>query len=177
SDGYSPAPGNPLGTPDRPELWLWGLRNPWRFSFDRATGDLWIGDVGQGELEEIDVVAPTPIGRNLGWNRYEGKKRFTGDDLAAHAGPLVEYDHSVGVSVTGGYVYRGSAQPQLDGVYFYGDFGGGWIRTLRQEDGVVSEHAVVLEDVGGIASFGEDSDGEIYVLTLGGPVYRIIAEQ
>lgn len=175
TDGYSPAPGNPLSLPERPELWLWGLRNPWRFSFDRSTGELWIGDVGQDDLEEIDLVPRTPVARNLGWNRFEGTSRFSDGDVAGHLPPLVEYDHGDGVSVAGGYVYRGTAQPQLDGVYFYADFGGGWIRALRQNGGVLTEHAAVFTDVGAVASFGEDHDGEVYVLTLGGPVYRITA--
>lgn len=176
ADGYAAVPGNPLSAPDRPELWLWGLRNPWRFSFDRATGDLWIGDVGQGDLEEIDVVAPDPDVRNLGWNRYEGTERFTGAELERHLAPLVEYRRSAGVSVTGGYVYRGEAQPHLDGVYFYADFVAGWIRALRYDGETVIEHAEVLDDISSIAAFGEDHAGEIYVLTLGGTVYRIVAE-
>jgi glucose/arabinose dehydrogenase len=175
-DGHVPAPGNPLTAPDRPELWLWGLRNPWRFSFDHATGDLWIGDVGQGNVEEIDVVPADPPVRNLGWNRYEGSRRYQGDPLDTHVAPLVEYDHSEGVSVTGGRVYRGAAQPELTGAYFYGDYGGRWVRALRRSpSGDVAESVEALSDVGGIVGFGEDATGELYVITLEGPVYRIVA--
>ena len=176
AEGSTAAPGNPLAEPHRPELWLWGLRNPWRFAFDSVTGDLWIGDVGQGSLEEINVVSPTPSSHNLGWNRYEGTARFSGDVLEDHLVPIVEYGHGTGASVTGGYVYRGTAQPQLDGVYFYGDFSGGWIRGLRFDGNVVTEHTEVLRDVGSIVAFGEDLDGGLYVLTLEGPVYRITTD-
>ena len=175
-DGYRPAPGNPLTTEGRPELWLWGLRNPWRFSFDRLTGDLWIGDVGQNEIEEIDLVTPEPTSRNLGWNRYEGTRAFSGGTLDDHLPPLIEYGHDQGRSVTGGYVYRGSRQPELSEVYLYGDFAGGWVRALRRDaSGAVVEHAEVLSGLGGVASFGEDTDGELYVITLDGDLGRLIA--
>ena len=176
ADGYRPAPGNPLTSEGRPELWLWGLRNPWRFSFDRLTGELWIGDVGQNDLEEIDVVAAQPTSRNLGWNRYEGTRAFTDGILDDHLLPLLDYGHDQGRSVTGGYVYRGDRQPHLRGVYLYGDFAGGWVRALRRDaTGAVVDHAEVLSGLGGVASFGEDNDGEIYVISLDGAVGRVIA--
>ncbi len=176
ADGYRPAPGNPLTSEGRPELWLWGLRNPWRFSFDRLTGELWIGDVGQNDLEEINVVAPQPSSRNLGWNRYEGTRAFADGILDDHLLPLLDYGHDQGRSVTGGYVYRGDRQPHLRGVYLYGDFAGGWVRALRRDaTGAAVDHAEVLSGLGGVASFGEDNDGEIYVISLDGAVGRVIA--
>lgn len=173
NDGAIPAPGNPLS--ERPELWLWGLRNPWRFSFDRMTGEMWIGDVGQGRLEEIDLIAPDPEVRNLGWRRYEGTNEYLDSPDIDHHPPIVEYTRQAGRSVTGGYVYRGTQQPHLDGIYFYGDFGSGWVRGLRQVGGVVTEHAEVLGSAGAVSSFGEDSDGEIYVVSFGGEVSRLVA--
>ena len=176
TNGYEPAPGNPLTAPERPELHLWGLRNPWRISFDRYTGDLWIGDVGQDSLEEIDVVSPDPAVRNLGWNRYEGTRRFSGDELTEHHLPVLEYGRRTGESVTGGYVYRGQAIDGLDGAYFYADYEFGWIRALRLgPSGAVVEHVELFSDVRAIASFGEDEAGELYVISIAGPVYRIDA--
>jgi glucose/arabinose dehydrogenase len=167
----------------RPEIWAWGLRNPWRFSFDRATGDLWIGDVGQSDWEEIDFApSGTGAGINWGWHLYEGTHPYPpGSAPAPKAGlefPIVEYDHSTGSSITGGYVYRGSKYPDLRGVYLYGDFENGKIWGLRRTDTggaalSVPTNRLLLNSGLMLASFGEDEDGELYAVDLGGGVYRI----
>lgn len=176
---------NPFaGLPDaRPELWSIGLRNPWRFSFDRATGDLYIADVGQNLREEIDVsTAAEGAGRgfNYGWSVMEGSTCVggSGSDQAGLTLPALEYGHDEGCSVTGGYVYRGSAVPSLQGQYFYGDFCGGWVRSFRYSDGVVTDRLSwpSLSPGGPVVSFGEDASGELYVLEAGGRVFRIVAE-
>lgn len=175
---YSIPPDNPFvsvpGT--RPEIWALGLRNPWRYSFDRETGDLWIGDVGQNAVEEIDLEpAGTPGGRNYGWSRFEGTRQITDRAAPAAVSPLFEYDHSAGdCSITGGYVYRGSRIPTLSGVYLYSDFCGGGVRALRRGgDGRAENLGDPVPDARSIVSFGQDLDGELYILTLEGPVYRL----
>ncbi|MBP2648899.1 MAG: glucose dehydrogenase [Gemmatimonadetes bacterium] len=181
--GYAVPPGNPLvgvaGT--RSELWNWGLRNPWRFSFDRSTGDLYIGDVGQNEREEIDVsTAASGGGRglNYGWNIMEGTRCYNAGscDMTGLTLPVLDYTHGDGCSVSGGYVYRGSAIPDLAGTYFYADFCSGWVRSFRYTGGQVTEAGTwsALAPGGSIPSFGEDSAGELYVLTAEGGVYRIV---
>ena len=175
--GYTVPADNPLvGVDDaRPEIWSSGLRNPWRFSFDAATGDLWIGDVGQGALEEIDLaVAASGAGRGVsfGWSAYEGTQRFNDDQPAdGHVAPLLEYPHGPGCSVTGGYVYRGTRLPGLVGAYVYGDYCSGQIWALRVVDGAVTEE-VEIGNVESLVSFGEDITGELYALSLNGPVLR-----
>jgi len=168
-----------LGVPGaRPELWAYGLRNPWRFSFDRATGDLYIADVGQNQYEEVHVQpAGSPGGENYGWPIMEGLHCFQRDDCSS-AGlqlPVAEYDHSQGCSITGGYVYRGTATPSLRGVYLYGDYCSGriWALSRDAQDSWVSHP---LLDTGlNISSFGEDEAGEIYLLDLkGGTAYRLV---
>ena len=157
-----------VGTPDaREEIWAYGLRNPWRFSFDAATGELWVADVGENEYEEIDLVLR---GRNYGWNTMEGTHCFlTADcDRSGLEPPLVEYDHGLGCSVTGGYVYRGGAVPALAGVYVYADFCSGRIWGLRQEAGGVSGPVLLLEAPFPVSSFGTDARGELYVLGFAG---------
>jgi glucose/arabinose dehydrogenase len=181
--GYAVPAGNPLvgvaGT--REELWDWGLRNPWRFSFDRSTGDLYIGDVGQGSREEIDVSTATSgsgKGVNYGWSIMEGMQCFDAGscDMTGLALPVLEYSHCDGCSVTGGYVYRGAAIPDLVGTYFYSDYCGGWIRSFKYTGGAVTEAGSwdALEPGGGVPSFGEDAVGELYVLSTSGGVYRIV---
>ncbi len=165
----------------RSEIWSYGLRNPWRFSFDRLNGDLYIGDVGQNEREEIDVSpAASGAGRgaNYGWDIMEAGRCFeppSGCDPAGLVLPAVEYDHGDGCSVTGGYVYRGSAIPALQGTYFYSDFCSGWVRSFRFAGGAVTEErewpALQSDNV---SSFGQDDGGELYVLSAGGTVYRIV---
>lgn len=158
----------------RPEIWAYGLRNPWRYSFDRSTGDLWIGDVGQNSWEEIDFQpAGSAGGQNYGWNRMEGTHLFDGPALPDQAAPLYEYSHSEGgCSVTGGYVYRGAALPWLTGAYLFADFCRGQIMALRRSGGRVSVRSLGLQ-TGAMASFGQDQSGELYVVSLTGPVYRL----
>jgi glucose/arabinose dehydrogenase len=157
-----------------PLIWAYGLRNPWRYSFDRATGDLWIGDVGQSSMEEIDFQpADSGGGENYGWNRLEGTVPYEGAAPDNAVPPVHEYPTGQGCAVTGGYVYRGSAIPNLHGAYVFGDYCGGFIRGLVLENGEVTQREDLGLDVSGLASFGEDQQGELYVLSLGGEVYRI----
>jgi glucose/arabinose dehydrogenase len=176
-DPYAVPGDNPfVGQSARPELWAIGLRNPWRFSFDRLTGDLYIADVGQNQIEELSVEpAGSPGGLNFGWDIMEGSNCFTDRncDQTGLVLPIAEYGRQGGhCSITGGYVYRGTEQPTLDGVYFYGDFCSGAIWGLR----LGNEPVLLLETDLAISSFGEDEAGEVYVVDLRGAVYRIVAE-
>jgi glucose/arabinose dehydrogenase len=184
ANGYAAPAGNPLvgvaGTRD--ELWNWGLRNPWRFSFDRSTGDLYIGDVGQGSREEIDVstaASGSGKGVNYGWNIMEGTQCYGASscDMTGLMLPVLDYSHSDGCSVTGGYVYRGAAIPGLAGTYFYSDYCGGWVRSFKYAGGAATEAGSwsALAPGGGVPSFGEDAAGELYVLSAEGGVYRVVA--
>lgn len=162
----------------RPEIWAYGLRNPWRFSFDRQTGDLWIGDVGQDSWEEVDFeAAGSKGGLNFGWDLFEGTHPFEGKpDSPETVPPVHEYplDGSTCV-VTGGYVYRGKDIPALAGAYVFADFCLGRLDALRLRDGhepQVVELGPIIEN---LASFGEDANGELYALSLSGPVYRLVA--
>ena len=177
---YGIPPDNPFadGRDGAPEVWAWGLRNPWRIAFDRVTGDLWIADVGQARLEEVNLEpAGTPGGRNYGWSRFEGSQPFgDGPVPADHVPPLFEYAHDGGdLSITGGRVYRGRAVPGLAGAYLYGDFGSGRVGALRQRDGVVVEAVDRLATVEQVVAFGEDADGELVALSLGGRLVRFVA--
>ncbi len=158
----------------RPEIWAYGLRNPWRFSFDPESGALWAGDVGQGEVEEIDLIVP---GGNYGWNIFEGSQSYLdgGPAPEGYVAPVIDYLHAqVGRSVTGGYVYRGDSVPGLHGVYVYGDYVSGRIRGARYANGSVSWDGPLLSSGKMISSFGLDVDGELYVLDYrGGAVYRL----
>lgn len=162
-----------------PEVWAYGLRNPWRFSIDAPTGRMYIGDVGQAEIEEIDVLDLDGGGANLGWLPLEGSQCFLeGCDSAGTVLPVVEYDHGQGCSVTGGYVYRGPAIPELHGHYFYADWCRGWIRTFNFAAGEVLDRrdwSGELGEIGMITSFGVDARGEIYITTWDGTVARIVA--
>lgn len=170
SDPYRIPPDNPVvgNAALRPEIWALGLRNPWRFSFDRGTGELYIADVGQNAWEEIDVQPPATGGLNYGWNVYEGShtyppKTAKPKNVSDYAMPVIEYDHSAGESVTGGYVYRGSEQPGLRGVYLYADYVTGRIWGLARVGGAWKTE--LLLDTGyNPSSFGEDEAGEIYLL-------------
>ena len=160
----------------REEIWAWGLRNPWRFSFDRLTGELWAGDVGQGNREEIDLIEK---GGNYGWNTMEGFQCFqpaSDCDTTGLALPVAEYAHDEGRSVTGGYVYRGHRTAQLIGTYIYGDFETSLIWGLHYQNGTVTENTLLAQAPGGIASFGEDQMGEIYILAFDGGVYTFEAD-
>ncbi len=154
----------------RPEIWAYGLRNPWRFSFG-PDSRLWAGDVGQQRREEIDVIVK---GGNYGWNVFEGSERYGWRNLLALAGdmipPVHEYPHSPMASVTGGYVYRGRGLPSYRGQYFFGDFVTGQVWTLAEDEGGVSVREAA--HVPSLSSFGEDSGGELYALSLSGSVYR-----
>ena len=178
---YTIPPGNPYadGVNGAPEVWVWGARNPWRFSFDRATGDLWVSDVGQDLLEEVNRLpaggAGAGRGANLGWSDYEGSAPFwTNTEPPGHIRPVVEYRHGADdrCSVTGGYVYRGARLPGLYGVYLYSDFCDG---TLWGYSDAAGAHPIPL--VSGappdsVLSFGQGPDGEIYVLT-GNALWRL----
>jgi glucose/arabinose dehydrogenase len=172
---YTIPAGNPeLGAGARPEIWAYGLRNPWRFSFDRATGDLYIGDVGQDAWEEIDFqTAGFSGGANYGWPVWEATHRFrSGPVPAGDVKPIAEYPHSSGqCSVTGGYVYRGARIPALSGFYLFGDYCTGRIWSLVRFAGTwrISQ---VRDTAFQISSFGEDDAGELYVVDLNGAVYR-----
>ncbi len=181
TEALAPAtnPCTPTPADCRPEIMAIGLRNPWRYSFDPATGDLWIGDVGQGAWEEIDVVRAGQIGPllNFGWPRFEGTHAYLGDGELAGVvvSPVHEYSHDDGCSITGGVVYRGAAIPALDGVYLYGDYCTSIVWGLTANDGNPPVPvAVDLEVPGGqLASFATDTVGEVYVLSLSGGLYRL----
>jgi len=176
--------GIPAGNPfanggGAPEVYLLGLRNPWRF--DQDAGLLYIGDVGQGDREEVTILPAAAAGSNLGWNTWEGTRCFQGPCLVGgFTFPQVEYTHANGCSVTGGFVYRGSAIPNLAGTYFYGDFCAGRIHSLVYEEGIVSKHLDRASELGVVAqlsSFGYDAAGEVYVTSLqGGRVFKIVAQ-
>jgi glucose/arabinose dehydrogenase len=183
--GYTIPPDNPfLGRADaRPEIWSFGLRNPWRFTFDPATGDLYIADVGQNAWEEVDVVpvaAGAGRGANFGWNVTEGRHCFAQADcdLTQFTLPVLEYGHGEGCSIAGGYVYRGAAIPALQGHYFYADYCQGWVRIFRLQDGqaVEPQQWPTLAPGGAITSFGQDAAGELYVLSAEGRVSRIVPQ-
>jgi len=178
-DPYGIPPDNPfVGRDDAlPEIWAYGLRNPWRYSFDRETGDLWIGDVGQSAWEEVDVErAGSPGGRNFGWDLFEGSRPFEGgSDEDETVPPIFEYSlGGGGCAVTGGYVYRGEEIPDLVGAHLFGDFCLGELQAFVLRDGEAAQIRSLEAGVNGLASFGEDADGELYVLSLNGPVYRIV---
>jgi len=157
-----------------PEIYAYGLRNPWRFSFDRANGLLYAGDVGQGAREEIDVIRK---GRNYGWRLMEGTICTPGVNANCTTNglefPIVDYGRNEGVSVTGGFVYRGPSFPSLQGVYLYGDFGTGNIWGLRYVNGQVVSQRLLLASKQAISSFGEDEAGEVYLTSFNGTVYQI----
>ena len=162
----------------REEIWAYGFRNPWRFTFDRATGDMWVGDAGQDDFEEVDIVKP---GKNYGWNLLEGfhcyqAVRCNRDQLEP---PVIEYTHREGAAIIGGYVYRGSNLPSLMGAYVYGDVSSGKIWGLRYDGVRVTEHLEIANVGRGVSAFGEDRSGELYILTFDsyenrqGRIYRL----
>jgi glucose/arabinose dehydrogenase len=158
-----------------PEIWAYGLRNPWRFSFDSETGDLYVADVGQNNWEEVNFVpSGTPGGTNFGWRIYEASHPYSGESAPTDLMmPVTEYSHEEGVSITGGYVYRGEALPDLQGVYLYGDFGYGTIWYLYQNDAGEWQNGVYKSGTGlTISSFGVDEAGELYVVNYGGALLR-----
>jgi glucose/arabinose dehydrogenase len=175
---YAVPTDNPfVGKAGADEIWVYGVRNPWRFSFDGQR--LYVADVGQSAREEIDLLDTGDGGANLGWSIMEGSQCFGGGcSSAGLVLPLVEYTHAEGCSITGGYVYRGSVIPELYGHYFYGDFCGGWIKSFRYSGGTsTTDHQDWTADfgsIGGLTSFGTDGSGEIYVTSTSGSVYRIV---
>lgn len=161
----------------RPEVWAYGLRNPWRFAFDRITETLFIADVGQSSFEEVNAAPASAGGLNYGWNIMEAAHCFDGDacDQSGLTLPVLEYDHSEGCSVTGGFVYRGAAIPDLQGHYLYSDFCSGFLRSFRLEGGeAVERRPLSLGGLGSVWSFGEDGSGELYVLTGDGRAGRLV---
>lgn len=160
----------------RPEIFIYGVRNPWRFSFDRLTGDLYVGDVGQNNYEEVDFISAGQSGLNLGWNIFEATHPYSGAPAPANMTlPIAEYSHSLGISITGGYVYRGDRIPDWQGAYLYGDFGSGiiWAAYRSTPDQWMSS---VLKDTNyTISSFGEDESGELYLVDYNGSVMQFVA--
>ncbi len=168
---FSPASGA------KTEIWAYGLRNPWKFSFDRVTGDLYIGDVGQNYFEEINFQpASSTGGENYGWDTLEGShchEPKQGCDVGDSVLPILEYDHNEGVSVTGGYVYRGSQIPSLQGKYLFADFGSGTIWVAQKNGGEWTREGFEKTNWS-IASFAEDEIGELYVVNFAGSVYQLV---
>ena len=176
SGSYSIPADNPFAGVDgaRGEIWAFGIRNPWRFSVDMESGEMWMADVGQNRFEEVNIVRR---GLNYGWNVMEGSSCFKpsrGCDVQGLEMPVAEYGRDDGCSVTGGYVYRGERLPSLYGAYVYGDFCSGRIWALRYEGGQVTEQLEVVDSRLEISSFGEDQDGEILVLSFDGGMYRLV---
>jgi glucose/arabinose dehydrogenase len=177
---YTIPSGNPyVGRTGLDEIWSYGLRNPWRFSFDRTTGDLWIGDVGQRLYEEIDRSTVTGSNRgrgvNFGWDVMEGRHCYSPSSACNTTGklyPVVEYTHGEGCSVTGGYVYRGKAVPSLVGRYVFGDYCSGTIWSVPKGGASPMTKALVMDTAYSISSFGEDEAGELYLVDRGGTLYR-----
>ncbi|MDQ3758578.1 MAG: PQQ-dependent sugar dehydrogenase [Actinomycetota bacterium] len=190
SEEYSIPPENPYAegkTPpyvsddgSRAEILAYGLRNPWRFSFDRKTGALWIGDVGQNELEEIDLLPEPGRDANFGWSAFEGTEPFNEDQEAPNAiDPVLTYGRDEGCSVTGGYVVRDRALESLYGRYLYADFCQGQLRSFsadEAEQGMATDDRALGLQVPSISSFGEDRAGRIYAISLDGPVFRLVPD-
>jgi glucose/arabinose dehydrogenase len=178
---YSVPANNPfVGSAGMDEIWAYGLRNPWRFSFDRVDGYIYIADVGQNTWEEVNAVASSTGGINYGWNTMEGMHCFGAGtcDMSGLTLPVLEYDHLDGCSVTGGYVYRGAAMLALQGHYFYSDWCAGFLRSFRLAGAAATDQREWdVGDIGRVLSFGEDDDGELYVLSGNGNVYRIVADE
>jgi glucose/arabinose dehydrogenase len=166
---YAIPPDNPFATGGGlPEIWAYGLRNPFRFSFDTPTGKLFVGDVGQNLYEEVDILEK---GGNYGWNVMEGLHCYnpaTGCDMTGLMLPIVEYNHSEGIAIIGGYVYHGNAMPGLAGSYIFGDFGAGKIWRLTQDNSGTWQRVLLLSSGLNISSFGHDSTGELYLVNYGG---------
>ena len=176
---YGIPPGNPFadGQGGAPEIWAYGLRNPWRFTFDPRNDDLWIADVGQNQWEEIDLLPAASGGgggANLGWDQMEATHSFEGGTNPDGAVlPIFEYDHGQGCSVSGGVVYTGTGVPGLTGAYLFTDFCNGTIRAVRARDGALTEQRVFGAQGANLVAFGEDSADNAYVLSLDGTIYRI----
>ena len=177
-DPYSIPAGNPFaGRSDaRAEIWAMGLRNPWRYAFDAPSGDLFVADVGQDVTEEVNVTAANRAGVNYGWNVTEGSNCYQSAPCSKtdFQLPVLEYNHDSGqCSITGGFVYRGSAIPELSGTYFYADYCAGWVRSFKYDGAATDRRQWDLGAIGNITSFGLDSNGEIYITSSNGRVYRL----
>jgi glucose/arabinose dehydrogenase len=176
SSPYTIPDGNPfVGRDGRDEIWAYGLRNPWRFTFDKATGDLWIGDVGQNQWEEVDFDRKSSGGGdNYGWRRMEGTHSYAGGTPPpGHHAPIYEYSHDQGCSITGGYVYRGTKIHDLVGAYVFADFCAGELRAFVQNGGRATGHRLLGPKLGQLSSFGQSKSGELYAMTLAGGLYRL----
>ncbi len=175
---YTIPAGNPYanGAAGRPEVWAIGMRNPWRFAFDRATGMFYIADVGQDRIEEIDVVPANRAGINYGWNLMEGGECYRTDNCNRRGleMPALTYDHAGGAcTVIGGFVYRGRRIPSIVGHYFYSDYCSGWLRSFRYANGSATDRREWnMQHLGNVVSFGEDSYGEMYIVAENGRVFR-----
>jgi glucose/arabinose dehydrogenase len=182
--GYDIPPGNPFAgnTPsvqgvcgaNCPEIYAWGFRNPWRFSFDSVTDELWVADVGQGAWEEVDRVE---LGENYGWNTREGAHCFNPSSGCSTAGltdPITEYSHSLGNSITGGFVYHGTAIPGLQGHYVFGDFVSGRIWAVPADSPIGTTPTQIADTTHSISAFAEGVNGEIYVVDYGGSIHQIV---
>jgi len=180
---YRIPPGNPYagrplcnggtGSQSCPEIYAYGLRNPWRWSFDRASGELWLADVGQNAIEEVDRIV---AGGNYGWRCFEGTSAYNstcGSNAASSLPPVAQYDHSVGQSITGGYVYRGTAIPALVGRYVFGDFASGRIWHIARDTAPTLTVTTGFDSGLSIASFAQGNDGELYVVNYGGTLFRL----
>ncbi|MBZ0294338.1 MAG: PQQ-dependent sugar dehydrogenase [Anaerolineae bacterium] len=169
-------PANTVNSELAPEIWAFGLRNPWRFSFDRATGDLYIADVGQNQWEEVNFQpADSAGGENYGWRPLEATHQYSGEPAPADAvPPIAEYDHSMGCSISGGYVYRGETLTGLQGVYLFGDWCSGRIWASYRDSAGTWQTIEFMETGRTISSFGEDEQGELYILDYyGGNLLRL----
>lgn len=184
---YTIPAGNPfVGQAGADEIWAYGLRNPWRFAFDVPPDGtpvkLYIADVGQGAREEVNVVDATAAGRNYGWRIMEGTQCYNPSSGCSQAGltlPVLDYDHGQngGCSITGGFVYRGAAMPEVRGSYFYSDYCSGWLRSFRLTGGAAADQRDwPIGDVGNVTSFGVDAAGELYMLSANGRVYRLVKQ-
>ena len=179
---YAIPSGNPFadGEAGAPEIWLYGVRNPWRFSFDTATGDLWVADVGGNELEEIDRLPANAgfdagRGANLGWSEMEGSQPLSGGENPEGAVlPIFEYGRDDGCSIIGGYVYRGEAIPDLQGTYLYTDYCGSGLRGLQVDGDAVIDTRTWDLPVSDVYSLGQDDRGELYVLLAGGRLVKVV---
>ncbi|MGK5054760.1 PQQ-dependent sugar dehydrogenase [Janthinobacterium sp. RB2P8] len=177
---YAIPPGNPFATAGgRPEIWAYGLRNPWRYAFDVPAQLLYLADVGQANREEVDVRPVGQAGNNYGWNIMEGTQCYNSASCnqAGLVLPAIEYGHDTagGCSITGGYVYRGTALPELAGHYLYSDYCSGWLKSFSYSNGTAS--AVTdwnITNVGNILSFGQDAQNELYMLSGTGKVYKVV---
>lgn len=179
-DPYAIPPDNPFVGQQgaRGEIWAYGLRNPWRFAFDRTAALLYVADVGQSRFEEVNVVAASRPGVNYGWVTMEGASCFNSSSCNQQGFelPVLVYDHSGGAcSITGGFVYRGTSLPEIAGHYFYSDYCAGFLRSFRYQNGAaVDQRTWDVGSIGSITSFGEDSGGELYMTSSNGRVYRIV---